>query len=229
MLTGMSTSAVERCTIQSASRLRSLSVAIAVLGANVIAVPAIAAEPERDFNRFEFTPYAGYMTGGEFEDPTDGSERDLDEATHRGLIVDIAADDWRHYELLFADMDSEVDGTTPFDMGVQYLHIGGIVSHPTARHVIPYFGMTIGATRFSPDQAGLDDETKFSFSVGGGLRIPITQHFGVRLDARAFATVLDSEGDLFCVSEGGVGTCNIRAKSDTFLQYAASLGVTVGF
>ena len=53
--------------------------------------------------------------------------------------------------------------------------------------------------------------------------------FGVRFDARAFATVLDSEGDLFCVSEGGAGTCSIRAKSDTFLQYAASLGVVIGF
>jgi hypothetical protein len=31
------------------------------------------------------------------------------------------------------------------------------------------------------------------------------------------------------VSTNGEGTCRIRAKSDTFLQYAASLGVTVAF
>jgi opacity protein-like surface antigen len=202
---------------------------LAALGAAVLATPALAAESESDYNRFEFTPFAGYMTGGEFEDPTDSSDRDLDEGTNLGLIVDIAAESWRHYEILLANMDTEVEGTTPFDMGVQYLQIGGIVSHPTARSVIPYFGMTIGATRFSPDQAGLDDETKFSFTAGGGLRIPITDHFGVRFDARAFVTVLDSEGDLFCVSTGGAATCNIRAKSDTFLQYAASLGVVIGF
>jgi hypothetical protein len=153
----------------------------------------------------------------------------LDQGTNLGLIVDIAAESWRHYEILLAHLDTEVEGATPFDMGVQYLQIGGIVSHPTARRVIPYFGMTIGATRFSPDEPGLDDETKFSFTAGGGLRIPINDHFGVRFDARAFVTVLDSEGDLFCVSEGGAGTCNIRAKSDTFLQYAASLGVVIGF
>lgn len=188
-----------------------------------------ASEAEQDYKRFEITPFAGYMAGGEFEDPTTNAERDLEEDTSLGLFVDIAAESWRHYEFLFADLDSEVDGATPFDMGVQYLQIGGTVSHPDARYVIPYFGMTIGAARFSPDAVGLDDETKLAFSAGGGMRIPITDHFGVRFDARAFLTVLDGESDLFCVSDGGAGTCNIRAKSDTFLQYSASLGVTIAF
>lgn len=208
-----------------AGRAVALTAAVAMLAA----IPAFASEPEQAHNRVEFTPFAGYMTGGEFEDPTDATDRDLDEDTSFGLFIDFAADDWRHYEILLADMDTEVDGETPFDMGVQYLHIGGTVSHPDARYVIPYFGMTVGAARFSPDEAGLDDETKFSFSAGGGVRVPITRHFGVRFDARAFLTVLDSEGDLFCASANGVGTCRIRAKSDSFLQYAASLGFTVGF
>lgn len=201
-----------------------LSIVAMVAGAS-----ASASEAENDYKRFEITPFAGYMAGGEFEDPTTNAERDLEEDTTYGVFVDIAAESWRHYEILFANLDSEVDGTTPFDMGVQYLQIGGTVSHPDAQTVIPYFGMTIGAARFSPDAAGLDDETKLAFSAGGGMRIPITDHFGVRFDARAFLTVLDGEGDLFCVSEGGAGTCSIRAKSDTFLQYSASVGVTLAF
>lgn len=228
MLTGMSASANDRSTIARRSYVRAVCAAIVLLGA-AIAAPASAQNRERDYNRFELTPFGGYFGGGEFEDPTDDSERDTDNGTGYGLIFDIAAEHWRHYEILFADMDTEVEGATPFDMGVQYLHLGGIVSHPNAERVIPYFGLTIGATRFSPDQAGLDDETKFSFSAGGGLRIPITDHFGVRLDARAFVTVLDSDSDLFCKSEGGDGTCNIRAKSDTFLQYSATLGFVIGF
>lgn len=228
MLTGMSTSGTNRSRIERSAWVRALGVTLLLLGA-AVAGPAGAADREDEYKRFEITPFAGYLGGGEFEDPTDGSERDLDDATARGLIVDIAAESWRHYEFLFADMDSDVDGAAPFDMGVQYLHIGGIVSHPNMSTVIPYFGLTVGATRFSPDAAGLDDETKFSFSAGGGLRIPITEHFGVRLDARAFVTVLDSEGDLFCKSEDGEGTCAIRAKSDTFVQYSATLGVTFAF
>ena len=193
-----------------------------------LASPARAADPQQQTNAWEFTPFVGYMAGGEFEDPTDSSDRDLDEDSSFGLIVNAAADTWRHYELLFATQSTSVDGTTPIDMDVQYLQIGGTVNHPDATRVIPYFGLTVGAARFSPDAPGLDDETKLAASIAGGVRIPITDHFGVRLDVRAFLTVLDSESDLFCVSSAGL-TCTIRAKSDTFLQYSANLGVTVGF
>lgn len=194
-----------------------------------LASPARAAdEPQVHTNAWEFTPFVGYMAGGEFEDPTDNSDRDLDADNNFGLIVNSAVDSWRHYELLYTSQSTRVKGATPFDMDVQYLQIGGTVSHPDATRVIPYFGMTVGAARFSPDAAGLDDETKIALSVAGGFRVPITDHFGVRLDLRAFVTVLDTDGDLFCVSDGGV-TCNIAAKSDTFLQYSANLGVTVGF
>ena len=65
--------------------------------------------------------------------------------------------------------------------------------------------------------------------MAGGVRIPITEHIGVRLDVRAFVTLLDSDSDIFCVSSAGL-TCRIQAKSATsFLQYSANLGVTVGF
>ncbi|HET9446660.1 MAG TPA: outer membrane beta-barrel protein [Steroidobacteraceae bacterium] len=193
-----------------------------------LASPARAADPQRHTNDWEFTPFAGFTAGGEFEDPTDGSDRDLDEDSNFGLIINAAVDEWRHYELLYSTQSTTVEGATPIDMDVQYLQIGGIVSHPDTTRVIPYFGLTVGAARFSPDGPGLDDETKLAASVAGGFRVPITQHFAVRLDLRAFVTVLDTDGDLFCVSDGGA-TCAIRAKSDTFLQYSANLGVTVGF
>jgi hypothetical protein len=213
----------------SARRVRAAWVSLVGLGAMAAAAPALAAEPEREYNRYEFTPFYGFISGGEFEDPTDSSERDLDDGSSFGLFVDIADEHWRHYEIFYTDMDTEVKGAAPFDMQVQYLQIGGTVSHPDARYAIPYFGMTVGAARFSPDEAGLDTETELAFSVGGGLRFPITDHVGLRFDARAFVTVLDSDGDLFCVSDAEGGACRIRAKSDTFLQYAASLGVTIGF
>ena len=189
-----------------------------------------AADEPKQYNNFEFTPFVGYMAGGEFEDPTDSSDRDLDAGTDFGIIVDAAAEWWRHYEMLYVRQSTKVDGFDPFDMDVEYLQFGGTVSYPDAEytHVIPYFGMTVGAARFSPDASGLDDETKFAATLGGGLRIPINKNFGVRLDLRVFGTVLDSESDIFCVSSGGL-TCRIKAKGDFFVQYAANLGVTYGF
>jgi hypothetical protein len=195
-----------------------------------LAFPAQAEEPTK-YNQWEFTPFVGYMAGGEFEDPTDESDRDLDADTDFGLIVNAAAEWWRHYEMLYVRQSTAVDGVEPFDMDVEYLQFGGTVSYPDAEytHVIPYFAMTIGATRFSPDGSGLDDETKFAATIGGGVRIPINERFGVRLDLRAYGTVLDSDSDIFCVSSGGAATCRIKAKGDFFLQYAANLGFTIGF
>jgi opacity protein-like surface antigen len=194
-----------------------------------LASPARAEEQKNEYNEFEFTPFIGHMAGGEFEDPADNSSRDLDADTDFGIFVDVASDWWRHYEMLFASQSTRVKGVTPFDMDVQYLQFGGTVAYPERnQRVIPYFGMTVGGARFSPSAPGLDDETKFAFTIGGGVRVPISDHFGVRLDLRAFGTVLGSDGEMFCVSDAGL-TCRIKAKSDLLLQYSANLGVIIGF
>jgi opacity protein-like surface antigen len=211
-------------------RKRIFSGAAAATATLCLSLPAQAADEVKEYNNFEFTPFVGYLAGGEFEDPTDSSDRDLDAGTDFGIMIDAAADWWRHYEMLYVRNSTTVDGFEPFDMDVEYLQFGGTVSYPDAEytHVIPYFGMTIGAARFSPDGSGLDDETKFAATMGGGLRIPINKRFGVRLDLRVYGTVLDSDSDIFCVSAGGL-TCRVQAKGDFFLQYSANLGVTIGF
>lgn len=193
------------------------------------AVPAAAQESSEIYSNFEITPFYGYTAGGEFEDPADGTDRDIDENNNFGVIFNAAVDKWRHYELLYSTQSTEIDGAVPMDLDVEYLQIGGTVSHPDAERVIPYFGITVGGARFSPDAPGLDDETKLAFSVAGGLKVPITERIGLRFDARAFVSLLDTDGNIFCVSDSGVGTCAIRTKSDTLLQYSAALGVTVGF
>ncbi|WP_129640992.1 outer membrane beta-barrel protein [Peristeroidobacter agariperforans] len=203
----------------------------AAFGVTLLAAAASASAQHAPdtYSSWEFTPFYGYMAGGEFEDPTTNTDRDLDADNSFGLFIDAAADEWRHYELIYTKQGSSIDGAVPLDLDVEYLQIGGTVMYQDAQTVIPYFGMTIGGARLSPDGPGLDDETKFAFSVGGGFKVPVTDHFGVRFDARAFVTLLDSSGNVFCVSDNGVGTCGIRAKSDTFVQYQAALGVIIGF
>jgi opacity protein-like surface antigen len=206
---------------------REFCMGVASLALSLTATSAMAAD--QDYAQFEITPFYGYMAGGEFENPSTNTDRDLDENNDFGVIFNSAVDEWRHYELLYTKQSTEIDGTAPIDLDVQYLQIGGTVSNPDAEYVIPYFGMTVGAARFSPDQGGLDDETKFALTVGAGFKVPITDHIGVRFDARAFISLLDTDGNIFCVSDNGVGTCAIRTKSDTFLQYHAALGLIVGF
>lgn len=202
-----------------------------VLGTMLLAAAATASaqQPAADYKHWEITPFIGYMAGGEFEDPVTNTDRDIEEDNDFGIIFNAAVDQWRHYELLYAKQGTQIGGGVPMDLDIEYLQIGGTVSHPDAERVIPYFGLTVGAARFSPDQSGLDDETKLAFSIAGGFKVPVTDHIGVRFDARAFVSLLDTDGNIFCVSDDGAGACAIRAKSDTLLQYSAGLGLIVAF
>lgn len=194
----------------------------------LVAGPARAAE-DVEPNTFEITPFFGLMAGGSFEDPATGEERDVDDDSNYGLFLNLIADvPERQYELLYASQSSVIEGGVPIDLDIQYLQIGGTVAYPQMAHVSPYFGITAGAARLKPDQTGLDDETKLSFSIGGGVRFPITRHFGIRFDVRGFVTLLEDDSEIFCVSEGNA-SCLIRPKSETFVQYTASLGVSFGF
>lgn len=206
---------------------RKFFIAVAGLAMTAAAAPSMA--QDQGYPQFEITPFYGYMAGGEFENPSTNTDRDLDENNDFGVIFNAAVDEWRHYEFLFTSQSTEIDGPVPIDLDVQYLQIGGTVSNPDAERVIPYFGITVGAARFSPDQSGLDDETKLAFTVGTGVKVPITDHIGVRFDARAFVSLLDTDGNIFCVSDGGGAACAIRTKSDTLLQYHAALGLIVAF
>jgi opacity protein-like surface antigen len=198
-----------------------------------MAAPAVAqSQDDTEPNTFEITPFLGWMAGGSFEDPTTNAKRDVEDDTNFGIFLNMMADvPERQYELLYAQQGTTVEGTAPIDLDVQYLQIGGTVAFPESPHAIPYFGVTVGGARFKPDLAGLDDETKIAFSVGGGARFPITKHFGIRFDVRAFITLLDVDDNsqIFCVSSPPNAGCAIKASSDTFLQYTGSLGVSFGF
>ena len=192
---------------------------------------ASAAEPQdrAHYNTFEITPFFGQLFGGSFEDSTDGSERDIKSDTNFGIFLNMAADPpERQYEFFYTKEGTEIEGAVPIDLDIEYLQIGGTVGYPQHPHVIPYFGATIGAARFSPDGAGLDDETKAAVTVGGGVRFPITDHIGIRLDIRSYITFLENDSEIFCVSAGST-TCLIKPKSDTLVQYGAALGFSVGF
>ena len=115
-----------------ANRIFSGSVAAAA-ALLCLASPARAADEPRQYNNFEFTPFVGYMAGGEFEDPADSSDRDLDADNNFGLIVNAAVGlTGGTTSCCTRRQSTSVDGATPFDMDVQYLQIGGTVSYPDA-------------------------------------------------------------------------------------------------
>lgn len=197
------------------------------------AAQAQMAPPQRDLGEhagaWSVTPFNGYGGGGGFRDQPSGATRRLQEKENFGVFVNLALDDWRHYELLYTGQRTRLSGAAPLDIDVNYLQFGGSVSYPEMGALVPYLGMTVGAARFSPSAAGLDSETRLAFSIGTGLRLPLHERFGLRLDLRALISTFDTDGNIFCVAAGGVGTCAIRARSSTLVQYSAALGVILRF
>lgn len=179
--------------------------------------------------QFSVTPFVGYRGGGSFTDATTGAKLKLDDAQTYGLAVDINVTQETEVELLWSRQRSKLKADAPvtvplFDMHVDYFHIGGTYLFST-EGVQPFLVATIGVTRFDPQRSNFESDTKFSFGIGGGVRVPISRHFGFRFEGRAYGTVLSNDSDVLCVNS----SCLIHADGTLLWQYEANAGVYLSF
>ena len=195
----------------------------------------LVASPARaDGPRFEITPFGGYRVGGGFDvEDDEGNDRgvDLDNGGGWGVDMGIYRDPTSFYELLYSTQEASVDSSDPelrgVDVTTQYYHVGGTLLFADERWAVPWLSLTIGATEFSAD--GFDSETKFSASLGGGLRLPFSDNFAATLGLRGYLTFVDSDTDLLCYSGPSSGGCLLKSEGSSFIQGEASLGVTLRF
>lgn len=185
--------------------------------------------------RFELTPYAGYRFGGTFENDEDAISVELDDRGSSGLIFNVREADNTQWEVIFARQQtladtSEVAGLGPLiDVEVEYLQGGGTYQGQLRDGVRPYLAATLGAARITPRVPGLGDDSFWSFSIGTGLQIRPTERFGIRLEARAWGTLIDSDSRLFCRSGVQVAGCAIRVDGSVLWQIEAFAGLVFRF
>ena len=177
---------------------------------------------------FEFIPFVGYRFGGTLESLDATETTDIDSANSWGFIVGRSASGNTRYELLYSRQDSGLaespDPNNAFDLEVHYLHLGGTVDISRDRF-IPFVSGGVGMTYMSPAGYGLEDETKFSLSLGGGLKWYPTSSLGLRLEVRGYGTVSDGNGSLFCDE----ANCNLRFRGDLMPQFETNLGLILRF
>jgi hypothetical protein len=191
--------------------------------------------------RIEITPYGGYQWGGslsgyegEIRVPSAGNWGiALDIEVRRDVMVELVYS--RQYSSLQIRPYCNYPGVSPdcvptwrqaFDMATEYYHIGGHYEIETGAAVTPFTTMTMGATRFAPDNAVYDDEWKFSAAIGLGLKVPVGERFGIRLQARMLIPFLWSSGGLWCGSGGcsvGVGGGSSFIQGDVIAGFIVKL------
>ncbi len=183
---------------------------------------------------WEVTPFVGYRMGGDFDltGSTSTGKVDLDDRGSFGLAVSLFADKHESYELFYSRQAASVAKNSPFapfDLNVEYLHLGGTLLLNDELPISPYLVGGLGLTRFSPQTGNSGDDSHFSMSLGGGLKLPVTKRFGVRLEARGFVTFVSNDSAFFCVSDTQGASCAVKVKSNAFIQYELLAGAAFAF
>ena len=106
-------------------------------------------------------------------------------------------------------------------MKVTYLHIGGTSFLEGRIGRGAYLVGGLGATLFEPGSEGFENELRPSLNLGIGCQLPLGERMALRIEARGYATLVNSSGGMFC-SRG----CTISIKGDTVTQGDVQLGLS---
>ncbi len=208
-------------------QIRSFFISLFMFG-----LPASAVADHLPPTRFEITPMIGVATGGSFDDDLNNGSFDVDDNTVNGLAFHITSVAGGQYEFSYWREDTSLKSSllfTPgpkFDVTVDYLQIGGTYPSDFSNGLYPYVVATIGASRWDPDQAGLDSETFFAGTIGAGLRYNMTERLALKLEGRALGSFVDSNGSVFCFSNGG-GGCVIAVSGNLVTRWTAAAGLAI--
>ena len=173
---------------------------------------------------WQLTPFVGFQTGGNLDDVSTGRTLDFDAGGVLGITVGRSLDHETRLEGTWSHQRSTLSGTG-ISLAVDHLHFAGVYEPEPKKRAGGFVLFSAGVSRLALDQPGLDPETRFSLSIGGGGRFPLGNHISLRLEARGWFIFTNSDGSAFC-SQGG---CQFRFSGDGILQVEISTGITFAF
>ena len=208
------------------------------------AAPSLFAQPWREGrdryrrrydNRFELTPFVGYTWGGTiFSDQTALFDQDVEAASSGNYGVNFGIPigySNMKLELMVNRQDTNLTtgGGGLFepehrvaDFHVTYYHGGLLIPFSESRNVTPFVIVSAGVGTLEPDISGVSSSTRFSASAGVGVKVPVSQNFGVRLEGRGYFTSLPGDNFHNC------RYCNDNGGHD-FYQGQVNLGFVISF
>jgi opacity protein-like surface antigen len=200
------------------------------------------AQAKDDTQNFEIAGFGGWTVGGEFklqgggaivnnEVTSTGSRIGLGDHLSYGVAADFRINDSAAYELFYSREPthlSVINGAATTDVTISYLQLGGtLMLDEGERAVRPYAIGGLGITRLSPGEDGAS-RTRFSGSLGLGLRWAATQHLALRLEGRGFVTLMNNDA-VFCKSDESGLICRVHGNGTTFIQGQLLAGAAFTF
>jgi hypothetical protein len=178
--------------------------------------------------RVQVAPFAGFTFGGSVVSGEAGRLYAFESGLAWGGCVDVAIDESWRGELLYSRQDTTLrarEAAAPaFDVRVERYLLG--VQQEKGEGSIRYFGtLLLGATRFVPGLGASDADTRFAGGLALGAKTFFARNVGLRLEARALYTVVESGGGVFCAG----GRCLFRFSSSGIWQGDVSGGLVFAF
>ncbi len=188
--------------------------------------------------RFELTPTVSYRFGGNLsgqDSPLFDTDLQVEDSSAIGVTLDLPLSSDLQLELLANRQSSELvfdeglfgGSAGVADIDVSYYHVGLLWQgrHP---RVAPFFVASAGVATLDPDIPGSSSETRFSASLGGGVKVFFSDSIGLRFEGRGFFSDYDAGG-------GRSGRCDRYDRyydscyDESFSQGQASVGLIVAW
>ncbi len=183
----------------------------------------------------EITPLLGYRGGGDFVDELNGQKHTIESSETYGLIVTIPYEYGKTYEIYYSHQSSNLNSISFATIGtaanvnipitLDYLHFGGTVpiSDDSAK-LQTFVSGGLGFTYLSPDYTGLQSDLRASFSIGVGMKFPLTENVALRLETRGLATLFNNNSKVFCS-----GGCTLKVSGNFLFQGEVFAGLAIKF
>lgn len=201
------------------------------LAAGLLAMTVNAAADDLDM---EITPFGGYRFGGTFDVEESSASYEIAESSSYGLIADLRQSDSTQWEILYSRQQSEAEfseaiaGDPLIDIDMQVLQLGGTYQG-AGDTVRPFLAATIGGTHIEAGSNGSTSETFFSGSIGVGLQIRPGARLGLRIEARAYGTLISSSSELFCRTGPDQNICVALIDGKLLSQIETFAGIVFRF
>jgi hypothetical protein len=177
------------------------------------------------------TLYGGWRNGGSLTDADTNAPLPIENSAVGAISLDLPLDFARQYQFYLSHQRTRLASgnaapatPTSVPLRITYLHVGGsaFADGQVGRGL--YLVGGVGLTVFEPSGSPYTAEMRPSMNLGIGYEFPLGERVSLRVEARGYATMVNSSGSFLCS-----GGCVINVRGDLMSQGDVQVGLAARF